>query len=247
MEAEQLDHEFVEGTGTPLVFIHGWLGSKNDWQKVRRKLEIDNPMLFYDQRCHGNSECEEFTFDDLAEDLKTLIEKFQLKDPVLVGHSMGGMVALTYATSYDNFSGLFLIGTSASTPEPENGSPKYFLKQFGEKDREKWAEEIVENYVGNGKPESENMAFNELANAPEEPIIYGLESMIDYDVRQELQEIETRANVVSGAHDKAITEEKSKELAELMDAKLLEADSSHLLTFERPGIICSRLEEFISQ
>lgn len=245
MEPEDLNYEYVEGEGTPLVFIHGWLGSKKDWQKVRNHLELENPMLFYDQRCHGDSECEEFDFDDLAEDLQSLIEKLNMKDPVLMGHSMGGMVALTYAVRQENYSGLFLIGTSASTPEPENGSPKYFLETFGEIDREEWAKEIVENYVGGEWGESANLAYKELLEATETQIVCGLESMIDYNVEEKLEGAEIDAVVVSGTDDSAITKDKSLELAKLLDAKLIEMKSSHLLTFERPGPISRRISSFI--
>ncbi|MFB6147508.1 MAG: alpha/beta fold hydrolase, partial [Candidatus Nanohaloarchaea archaeon] len=146
VSAGDISYRTVEGDGTPLVFIHGWLGSKESWRQVEKELDLENPMVFYDQRCHGNSSCSKFDFDDLAEDLEQLLEMLGVEEPVLVGHSMGGMVALKYAAEKE-VSGLCLLGTSAETPEPDNHSPRFFLEKFGSMDRRAWAMEIVKNYA----------------------------------------------------------------------------------------------------
>lgn len=248
MEVEQLNHEYIEGSGAPLVFIHGWLGSKEDWQKVRHYLDLDNPMLFYDQRCHGDSGCKEFDFNDLADDLDRLIEKYSLENPVLVGHSMGGMVALTYFVRHtvgqNQVSGLVLIGTSASTPEPENGSPKYFLDNFGRIDRREWAREITENYVGDNK-ELGKIAYQELLNANDTAVISGLESMINYNLVEELSHETTDAVIISGSEDGAITTKKIDELVNCLNAELVEIESTHLITGQRPKAVANAIHNFM--
>ncbi len=246
-QVEGISYRTEKGEGTPLVFIHGWLCSKETWEPIDDELEIDNPKVFYDLRCHGESSCSKFDFDILAEDLKTVIEELGLENPVLVGDSMGGMVALTYAVQYDGFSGLFLTGTCASTPEPENYSPRFFLEKFGSMDRRAWAIEIIENYASDtDNVEAKDAARKTLIEAGDTEVIYGLGSMISYDLRDRLEELDTSAAVVAGKKDGAITMEKSKELAEILDAELHKIDATHLMFSEKPGKIASLLENFLS-
>ncbi|MFB6190283.1 MAG: alpha/beta fold hydrolase [Candidatus Nanohaloarchaea archaeon] len=244
--AEDITYRTEEGNGTPVVFIHGWLGSKKSWLPVEENLGIENPKVFYDQRCHGDSSCSKFDFDDLAGDLENLLERLDIDEPILVGHSMGGMVALTYAIEND-VSGLFLIGTSADTPEPENYSPRFFLEKFGSMDRRAWALEIVDNYAGDSEhPDVKDAARRELIEAGDTEIIYALGSMLSYDLKDELEKIEVPAAVVAGEKDGAITSDKSRELKELLDCKLHEIDATHLMLQEKPGEIAELVEDFVS-
>lgn len=237
-------YEKVEGTGKPVVFVHGWLGSIESWEQVRENLEIGNPLIFYDQRCHGNSFCESFSIDDLARDLKHLVEDLNLEDPVLVGHSMGGMTVLEYSTRWTGFSKLILLGTCASTPEPENGSPSFFLERFGEMDRDEWANKITDNYLGKtSNKELKKQSRTELKTAEEEPIKYGLEAMIEYDIRYNLENSDALA--VAGKKDGAITLEMVEELSNLLDSNLEVIDSGHLMLQERPEKISKILVSFI--
>lgn len=246
VSADDISYRTEEGDGTPLIFIHGWLGSKDSWIRVEDELDVDNPMVFYDQRCHGSSSCSEFDFDDLASDLRELVEMLGIEEPILVGHSMGGMVALKYAVEHD-VSGLFLLATSADTPEPENHSPRFFLEKFGSMDRRAWALEIVENYAEEiDDPDIKDQARRELIEAGDTEIIYPLGSMIGYDVRDELEQLDVDAEVVDGEKDGAITLDKSEELAELLDADIREIGATHLMLQETPGEVAELLEEFLS-
>ncbi|MFB6265572.1 MAG: alpha/beta fold hydrolase, partial [Candidatus Nanohaloarchaea archaeon] len=166
--ADRLSTSYIDGVGVPVVFLHGWLGSIDSWKQVRKELDIPNPLLFYDQRCHGGSPCEEFDFDDLAQDLHALVEVHGFEDPVLVAHSMGGMVALTYAVNHDNLGGLLLFGTCASTPEPGLESPKFYLDNFHEMDRRQWSEMIADNYLGDRDVGLREGTVKELMAADEE-------------------------------------------------------------------------------
>ncbi len=241
-----LAYDVQKGSGSPVVFIHGWLGSRNFWKLINPYLEIDNTLVFYDQRCHGDSSCSEFDIESLADDLHDLVNELELENPTLVGHSMGGMTALKYATKYSNLGGLCLLGSSASTPDPENKSVKYFLNKFDELDREEWAEKIADNYVSRTENKKiKQMTRNELKDADEKPIVYGLKAMIDYDVRDSLKDLNIPALVVAAVHDGAITMEKSEEVAELLDCEIKTIDTSHQMLPEEPEKIAQIISDFV--
>ncbi len=245
---ERIDYRFDEGDGRPIVFVHGWLGSKEFWELITPYMDTSRPMLFYNQRCHGGSREMEFSIEDLADDLHLMLEELGLADPLLVGHSMGGMTVLKYATLYDNFSGLCLLGSCADTPEPENKSVEYFLEELDEISREEWAEKIADNYIlGEDKQEMREMTQKELLKADERAIREGLEAMMEYDVTEELEELDVEALVVAGSLDGAITVEKSEELAELLDCRLEVLDVTHQMLPERPEKVAGLIEEFSRQ
>ncbi|MFB6158912.1 MAG: alpha/beta fold hydrolase [Candidatus Nanohalobium sp.] len=239
-----IHYEKFDGEGVPVIFIHGWTDSINGWSKVKEHLDIDNPKIFYDQRCHGDSICTGFNMDKLAEDLKQLIEEEELNNPLLAGHSLGGMTALKYISSFQNFSAVLLIGSPADTPEPVNENPRYFLEKLSEMDREKWAEKIVENYTGSqASRELKNSSQKLLEQTDEKTLRNGLEAMINYDVKNSLPS-KVKAHVVGGRNDGAITEEKINETAELLNAEKTLLDSSHLMLQEKPEKIAELITDF---
>lgn len=244
---DRIDYRFEDGEGRPLIFVHGWLGSKDFWQLITPYMNTKRPMLFYDQRCHGGSKDLDFSMRDLADDLHLLIEELELDEPLLVGHSMGGMTVLKYATLYDNFSGLCLLGSCADTPEPENRSVEYFLEKFDEIPRKEWAEKIADNYILGDRKKMKEMTEEELVQADERAVKQGLKAMKEYDVRDELEGLEVEALVLAGSLDGAITLEKSRELAELLNCRLEVLDVTHQMLPERPEEIGELIEEFSGQ
>jgi len=92
------------GEGTVLVFIHGWLLSHHYWQPLIDLLKSDYTCLSYDLRGFGASQPtvknDEFTLDSYAQDLAELLTYLGITHCWLVGHSLGGSVALLTAAQY---------------------------------------------------------------------------------------------------------------------------------------------------
>lgn len=87
--------------GLALVFLHGTGCDANDWEHVSRRLPSSLQRVSVDFRGHGASDVPagEFTIDDLAADVVALLDALQLKRAILVGHSLGGMVAIAASRS----------------------------------------------------------------------------------------------------------------------------------------------------
>ncbi len=87
-----------EGAGTPVVVLHGLFGSSDNFGSIGRTLSAEFDMVLVDERDHGRSpHTEHITYPLMAEDVHALVTKLGLKDIVLVGHSMGGKTAMTFA------------------------------------------------------------------------------------------------------------------------------------------------------
>ncbi|KAK3777297.1 hypothetical protein RRG08_017435 [Elysia crispata] len=86
---------------TSLVLAHGLFGSKELFDNVSKQIAIDGrKVIVYDARNHGDSELSnEFDFASMAADLSDLIGNFGLTEPIIMGHSMGGVTVMTLALS----------------------------------------------------------------------------------------------------------------------------------------------------
>lgn len=92
------------GAGFPVIILHGLLGSSDNWQPVARKLAEHFQVHTLDLRNHGRSpHAEEFNYDVMCGDLREFMQTHQLPRCHIVGHSMGGKIAMHFAL---NFPGL---------------------------------------------------------------------------------------------------------------------------------------------
>ncbi|MFH1477601.1 MAG: alpha/beta fold hydrolase [Verrucomicrobiota bacterium] len=84
----------------PFVFLHGTGCNMSDWNDVTAALCAGGPLVRVDFRGHGASDVarDSFVLSDLADDVILLVNGLGLQDVVLVGHSLGGMVALEIAS-----------------------------------------------------------------------------------------------------------------------------------------------------
>ena len=86
------------GEGQPMVILHGLFGSSDNWQRLGKELSNRYRVFLVDQRNHGHSpHSNDFSYELMSDDLDELLEENDLEDVILVGHSMGGKTAMTYA------------------------------------------------------------------------------------------------------------------------------------------------------
>jgi esterase len=89
------------GSGPPMIILHGFLGSGENWLGIAMKFAENFHVFLPDQRNHGRSlHSDEFNYDLLAEDLKDFADARGAEKFYLVGHSMGGKVAMQFARKY---------------------------------------------------------------------------------------------------------------------------------------------------
>lgn len=102
-----------QGAGDPaLLFVHGWCCDSTNWGAQVRAFRRKHRVVTIDLRGHGRSSKPEqsYTMDGFCEDLEWLIGELDLREPVLVGHSMGGLIALILARRQKRvFRGLVMV------------------------------------------------------------------------------------------------------------------------------------------
>jgi pimeloyl-ACP methyl ester carboxylesterase len=90
----------VRGRGdTALIFLHGWCGDREYWKHQIGPFAADYRIITLDQAGHGESgkDRKVWSADSLAGDVEAVVKELGLKRVILIGHSMGGQVALLAA------------------------------------------------------------------------------------------------------------------------------------------------------
>jgi len=129
-----------DGKGTPLVLLHGYPLDHHLWDAVVPLLKDTFDLIIPDLRGFGESTTVDgpYTIDDFASDIAGLLDKLGIKQTAIVGHSMGGYVALAFARRYsDRVNGLGLISSQIPADPPDRKEGRY-----------KSAAEVAEKGIG---------------------------------------------------------------------------------------------------
>ncbi|GLH73398.1 alpha/beta hydrolase [Geothrix limicola] len=233
-----------EGKGPPLVFVHGFPLNRSCWSKQVECFKSRNRVIALDLPGFGASEAERgpATMNHFAEGIFTLCQYLQTGPIVLVGHSMGGYIALAFAQAYPVFlRGLVLVGTRAGRDEPEVASARRMraraVQQAG-------IGSVVTDMAPkmlsaiNTDLDMARQVRDTMASSSSEGVVSALLGMADRpDRRAQLASIQVPTLVVAGADDTLIPMRESVDMAETIpEARLVVIPKAgHLVAYEQPG------------
>ena len=104
------------GKGKAVVFLHGFLESKEIWEHFAKQLSKTQRVITIDLLGHGNTDCLSYvhTMEEMAEAVLKVLHYLKLRKYFLIGHSLGGYVSLALAENYpDNIKGLCMFHSSS--------------------------------------------------------------------------------------------------------------------------------------
>lgn len=94
-------HFKILGEGEPLIIIHGLFGMLDNWQTLGKKWAEEYQVILVDLRNHGHSPWDDaHTYQLMMEDLEELTDDLFLEDLNIIGHSMGGKLAMKFAQRF---------------------------------------------------------------------------------------------------------------------------------------------------
>lgn len=105
----ELNYKYL-GEGAPLIILHGLFGTLDNWQSLGKKLAEQYSVYLIDQRNHGRSpHVPVHDYPALAEDVCALMVEQGLPSASLLGHSMGGKVAMEFALQYPEMTDKLIV------------------------------------------------------------------------------------------------------------------------------------------
>ncbi len=110
MATVELEHRVEGGGDPPIVVLHGLLGSGRNWQTIANRLAPNHRICLVDLRNHGRSPwTQSMTYAEMADDVLELLDRLGWSAPVVLGHSMGGKVAMRLATEHPERVGALVV------------------------------------------------------------------------------------------------------------------------------------------
>ena len=115
------------GQGQPVVMLHGIFGSSDNWLTHSRMLSEHFHTYALDLRNHGQSpHDDEFSYPVMVEDVLEFMQTHSIEEPVIIGHSMGGKVAMNLAVAHPHRIQKLIVVDIA--PKPYDMEDYIFLK-----------------------------------------------------------------------------------------------------------------------
>ena len=94
-------HYDITGSGQAIVILHGMFGNLSNWKSVANALSETHEVITMDLRNHGNSNSSDtMNYQLMAEDVAETLNELNKTNIILIGHSMGGKVAIQFTHNY---------------------------------------------------------------------------------------------------------------------------------------------------
>ena len=227
---------YGNSTGKSLVFLHGWGQNIEMMKKVGDNFS-DCDVIIIDFPGHGLSEepKEVLTLYDITDMVHSLLEELKVKNPVLIGHSFGGKIALIYASIY-NIDKLVLFGSPFKIKKNPDSLKVRFLKG-------------VKRLPGMGKISEfakKHMGSTDYRNAS--PIMREiLVKHVNEDITELVKKIKCPTIIIWGDRDEAVSLSDAYELSDyIKDSAVIVYDGcTHYAYLERLNQTVNIISNFI--
>ncbi|MBP1748884.1 MAG: putative hydrolase or acyltransferase of alpha/beta superfamily [Deltaproteobacteria bacterium] len=231
------------GSGVPIVFIHGAGGSTLSWVFQKAYFEGTHTVILVDLPGHGISDSPSLgSISGCADALKNTFEDNAIASAFIVGHSMGGAVAMDFAMRYPALvRGIVLIGTGAR------------LKVYPEilesvlKDKEKTARMIIDTAFSTAFPARlKEKAFTEYMKNDAKTIFNDFTACDGFNVMGRLNSVSVPALVICGTEDRFTPVKYSQYLSDSIPGAelVLIEGAGHMVMIEKPGEVNSAIQVF---
>jgi 3-oxoadipate enol-lactonase len=239
----------------PLVFLHGIGGAARAWRGQIEAFSDRYRAMAWDMPGYGGSApLPAVSIATLAEALQDFLREVGAAKPILVGHSIGGMIVQQWLTKYpDIAAAIVLAQTSPAFGKADGDWQKEFIgARLGPLDRGETmvslAPTLVKELVGNNPDvRGVELARDCMAAVPEPSYRASMLALLGFDQRSALKNIAVPTLVLSGSRDKnAPAPMMAKMATYIPSATYVELEGvGHLVNLERPAAFNAALDSFL--
>ncbi|WP_226876390.1 alpha/beta fold hydrolase [Microbulbifer hainanensis] len=200
------------GKGPPLMLIAGLASDSQSWQPIVQALSRHCLLILPDNRGSGRTKPQEIdtSIRQIADDCMALLDQLELPSATLLGHSMGGFVALDCALRYpDRVANLILAGTSAVNSDRNNALFRDWVSylQSG-MDAEHWFRNVFywifsKHFFENRETFNDALRFAVEYPYPQSDVAFEkqVNAIGEFNCRDKLPDINARTLLISGKED----------------------------------------------
>ncbi|MCC6515480.1 MAG: alpha/beta fold hydrolase [Chitinophagales bacterium] len=142
-----LNYKKIGDKGPAIIILHGLLGALDNWQTIAKQLSEYHQVYYIDQRNHGRSpHTDEIDYELLSQDVYDFCQQHNIEKASIIGHSMGGKVAMWYALQHtQRVDKLFIVDIAPSFYDGGHESILFAMAEAPLKSTDK--RETIDNFL----------------------------------------------------------------------------------------------------
>lgn len=245
------------GTGTVIVFVHGFPHDRTLWRPQLQALPAQARCLAVDVRGFGESTvAPPWSMDQYADDLAALLDVLHIEKAVIAGLSMGGYIGFAFWRRHRHrVRGLILANTRAGADSDEARAKRQAnIDKVRAEGSGAIADAMITGMLGKTtrakRPEISNVVHRMMASSPVEGVAGALEAMMTRpDSTPTLATIDAPTLIITGDEDALIPVEDARAMHAGIRGSTLEiiAGAGHLTNLERPAAFNHVVSEFLAK
>jgi pimeloyl-ACP methyl ester carboxylesterase len=257
----------------PIVLLHGLNASGQQWYYQRAYFKKNYKLIILDLPGHGKSpEPASMEIGTMANDLGDILGMLAIDNPIIYGHSLGGMVSMKYAASANlpAIKALIILQSPYTNPFKTCQFPKTMLAlehplvrpymALGKKYPLIFQALSKLNYLNgmssifyryllfSGEQTASQLRFMAklAANNPPQVVAEGVLKILEYEISHELQNIDVPALIIGASYDRLVRPEAPEYIAsQVRNGNYMEVGSGHLSLIEHPVEVNVVVNDFL--
>lgn len=241
------------GKGRAVVLLHGFLENSNMWAPFVPELSKKHRVICIDLLGHGKTGCLGYvhTMELMAEAVQAVLKKLKIRRSFIIGHSMGGYVALAFAEKNpDALRGLCLMNSTAQADSDEKKQNRTRAIEAVKQNHKSFIRMAVTNLF---RPKNRKLFSNEIKQliqeaqqTPLQGIVAALEGMkIRQDREALLHFTPFKKMLIIGKKDPVLSYDSLIAQTENTEVKVVEFPDGHMSHIENKDILLQEIMRFI--
>ena len=223
------------GKGKDIVLLHGWGQNIQMMDPLGKNFSNDFQITILDLPGFGSSDIPDYAYNinDYTDFLHEFLSSLNIENPILIGHSFGGRIAINYASIY-KVEKLVLFGSPFIVRE-KKGFKVTLLKTLKQVKFLNGLADIMKKHMGSEDYRAANGVMREI-----------LVKTVNTDLRDAASKINSSTLLIWGENDDAVPVSEARELElTIKDSALIVLPGSHYCYLENLGRVVSILEHFL--
>ena len=233
---------------TPVVFVHSLAGNTQQWSAQLNHIRATRRAVALDLRGHGESSLPangNYAISALAQDVHTVVNQLDITKFILVGHSMGGSVAVAYAGAYpQQVAGLLLVDPSGDSTQMPVEEVEQYIGTMMSDAYASFIEGYWHHILMGATDTTRAKVVQDLRNTPKETVVGISKSLFNFNPIPTLNQYRgPKLSVITPLNDTPFGLHK---LVSDLPHIMIDTGTGHWLHMDKPAAFNQILDDFLA-